>query len=76
MNYRDFFLIESWKNYTVSTNPEILLYDFYKRNSNNQLHIERQYTKMSTRRFKLVFYEPMNFLNYFLFMLTLLIEDS
>ena len=29
MNYRDFFLIESWKNYTVSTNPEILLYDFY-----------------------------------------------
>jgi hypothetical protein len=22
-------LIESWKNYTVSTNPEILLYDFY-----------------------------------------------
>jgi len=29
MNYRDFFLIESWKNYVVSTNPEILLYDFY-----------------------------------------------
>jgi len=29
MNYRDFFLLESWKNYVVSTNPEILLYDFY-----------------------------------------------
>lgn len=29
MNYRDFFLIESWKDYVVSTNPETLLYDFY-----------------------------------------------
>lgn len=30
MRYKDFFLIdESWKDYKVSTNPEILLYDFY-----------------------------------------------
>lgn len=29
MKYREFFLIESWKDYVVSTNPEVLLYDFY-----------------------------------------------
>lgn len=29
MKYRDFFLLESWKDYVVSTNPETLLYDFY-----------------------------------------------
>lgn len=29
MRYRNFFLLESWKNYTVSNNPEVLLYDFY-----------------------------------------------
>lgn len=29
MRYRNFYLLESWKNYTVSNNPEVLLYDFY-----------------------------------------------
>lgn len=29
MRYKDFFLVESWKNYAVSTSPKNLLYDFY-----------------------------------------------